>query len=82
MADANKEHIDRLNHMLGMNTERPGWRNIFVCPEDEPLMLEMQESGLVALRVKSSSFFGGSAIWRATPEGRELVGAPALHEEK
>jgi hypothetical protein len=82
MTDAKKEHIDTLNHMLGMNTDHPGHRNYYSGPEDLPVMLEMQELGLVTLRRKSNPTFGGDALWRATPEGRELVGAPALHEEK
>lgn len=70
---------ERLNHMLGMHSETPGYRNYYCCAQDDLTMNAMKVHGLVTLRVRSSDFFGGNAIWRATSAGRQLVGAPKLH---
>lgn len=73
------ESTKRLRHMLGMDSDTPGYRNNYHCPGDDPVMLEMLERGLVSWRPVSWNGCGG--IWRATTEGRKAVGAPTLHEK-
>ena len=75
-----EEEKRRLRHMLGMDSDSPGYRNYYCCPGDDPVMLDMLEKGLVTWRKTSGDgAFPHGGVWRATPEGRELVEAPPLH---
>jgi DNA-binding MarR family transcriptional regulator len=83
--DLSKNQLSILRHMLGMDSDTPGYRNWFIAGQDHwdhSDLVQLELMGLVSLRLRNSDNIGRADLWRATPKGRELVGAPAVHEKR
>lgn len=84
MEELTKNQRAVLRHTLGMDSDTPGHRNYFVAGKghhDYDDLIQLEQMGLMAVRIEQYPAGTRSSLWRATPKGRELVGAPALHEK-
>ena len=65
-----KREVEALRHMLGADSQSPGFRNYYNDAPDSELMVGMESKGMVK---RGRECPGGSVYWHAAPLWAVLV---------